>query len=146
VPPNGSRITYDNTIAGFGCRVTKAGARAFVLNYRTRGGRERRITIGSFPDWKTGAARAEASELKKRIDIGEDPLSSVEADRSAKTVADLCIRYIDEQLPKARQSTRREYRSLIDNEILPILKHVKVAEVTFSDIDGLHRKMSSRAP
>jgi hypothetical protein len=68
--------------------VTAAGFRPFILNYRTRTGRERRITIGQFPDWKT-AARDEAKALKQRIDRGGDPLADIEADRDAKTVADL---------------------------------------------------------
>ena len=56
-PAVGKVITYDTEVKGFGCRVYPSGARTFVLNYRTRGGRERRITIGSFPDWNTAAAR-----------------------------------------------------------------------------------------
>lgn len=35
------------------------GAPAFVLNYRA-GRRERRYTIGSFPDWNASQAREEA--------------------------------------------------------------------------------------
>ena len=50
-PARGNRITYDTAVKGFGCRVTAAGARAFILNYRTNAGRERRYTIGAFPDW-----------------------------------------------------------------------------------------------
>jgi hypothetical protein len=69
-PAVGKVITYDTEVKGFGCRVYPSGARTFVLNYRTRGGRERRITIGSFPDWNTAAARKEAAELKKAIDRG----------------------------------------------------------------------------
>ena len=92
-PSGSNRIFYDQDVKGFGCRVTAAGARSFVLNYRTRGGRERRFTIGRFPEWKTSAARTEAAELKKRIDRGEDPLAEIEADRRAKTVADLCDRF-----------------------------------------------------
>jgi hypothetical protein len=68
-PATGNRITYDDAVPGFGARVTAAGARAFVLNYRTRGdGRARRYTIGGFPDWSTGAARDEGmvdNRLKK---------------------------------------------------------------------------------
>ena len=35
-PEHGNRITYDDEPRGFGCRVTAAGARAFVLNYRRK--------------------------------------------------------------------------------------------------------------
>ena len=41
-PETGNRIAYDSDVAGFGCRVTAAGSRAFILNYRTRTARERR--------------------------------------------------------------------------------------------------------
>ena len=51
-PPTANRITYDDEVKGFGRRVTAAGTRAFILNYRTRGGRERRFTIGDAAHWK----------------------------------------------------------------------------------------------
>lgn len=143
-PARGNKITYDNAVKGFGVRVTAGGSRAFILNYRTKSLRERRFTIGSFPDWKTGAARTEAGELKKRIDIGEDPMAESEAERAAKTVADLCDRFEEEHLPKIRASTAREYRALIENEIRPSLKHLKAAAVSYADIDGLHRKITKR--
>ncbi len=143
-PPKGNRIHYDSEVKGFGCRVTAKGTRAFILNYRTRTGRERRYTIGAFPDWKTVAARAEASELKKRIDRGEDPLAEIEADRNAKTVADLCERFEEEHLARLRPNTAKDYRSQIRLEILPDLRHRKVADITFSDIDALHRKITRR--
>ena len=143
-PATGNRITYDARVKGFGVRITAAGTRAFVLNYRTRSGRERRFTIGSFPDWKVAAARKEAVELKKRIDRGEDPLAVIEADRGAKTMADLCKRFEDDHLPRCRPATARDYRAMISGEILPAMKNLKVAEVTFSDVDGLHRKITKR--
>jgi integrase len=143
-PEKGNRITYDADVKGFGIRVTAAGGRAYILNYRTRGGRERRFTIGSFPDWKTSAARTEAGELKKRVDRGEDPMADVEADRTAKTVADLCQRFEDEHLPKTRPATERDYKALIRNEIKPALKNLKVADIAFSDVDDLHRKITKR--
>jgi integrase len=143
-PEKGNRITYDSDVKGFGCRVTAAGGRAFILNYRTRAGRERRYTIGNFPDWKTSAARTEAGELKKRVDRGEDPMADVAADRTAKTVADLCQRFEEEHLPKTRPATERDYKALIRNEIKPALKNLKVADIAFSDVDDLHRKITKR--
>ena len=49
-PAKGSAITYDQEVKGFGCRVTAAGARSFVLNYRTRAGQERRFTIDAWTE------------------------------------------------------------------------------------------------
>jgi hypothetical protein len=93
-PTSGNRINYDEAVKGFGCRVTAAGARAFVLNYRRKSdGRERRATIGSFPDWSTAAAREEARRLKREIDGGGDPVGEQRESRNAATVADLCERF-----------------------------------------------------
>ena len=47
--------------------MTAASARAFVLNYVTKTGRERRYTIGQFLDWSTTAARAKAREMFRRF-------------------------------------------------------------------------------
>jgi integrase len=139
LPKQGNRISYDSEVAGFGARVTSGGSRAFILNYYTRIGRERRVTIGQFPDWSTVAARQEAKALKQRIDRGEDPLAELEAGREAKSVADLCHRFLTEHSArKNRASTQKDYASVVNRWILPKLKHRKAAEVTFSDIDDLH--------
>jgi hypothetical protein len=90
------------------------------------------------------AAREEAGELKKRIDRGEDPLAEVRADREAPTVAELCTHYQEDHLPKKRPSSQRDDRGMIANEILPAMRHLKVAAVTFSNIDALHRKITKR--
>ena len=63
----------DIEVKGFGLRITNNGAKSFVLDYRL-GGRQRRITIGSYPDWSVQAARKEAGDLKKLVDKGEDPM------------------------------------------------------------------------
>ena len=47
LPGSGNRIVYDADVKGFGARVTAAGARSFILNYRING-RERRHTSASF--------------------------------------------------------------------------------------------------
>ena len=122
--------------------MTAAGSRAFILNYRTRLGRERRFTIGGFPDWTVPAARDEARRLKQVIDLGGDPLAEVQAGRDLPTVAHLCKRYIEEHLPKKRPRSQLEDRSMIATRVLPALGPLKVADITFSDIDGLHRKIT----
>ena len=143
-PATGNLIRYDLRVKGFGIRVTAAGARAFILNYRTRSGRERRYTIGSFPDWTTAAARDEAKRLKQRVDRGEDPQADKEHDRTAPTVADMVARFEKEHFPRCRAATARDYALYIRKDILPALKHRKVAEVTYDDINALHQKITTR--
>jgi integrase len=144
-PKQGNRIIYDDVVAGFGCRVTAAGTKAYVLNYTVKGSaRERRLTIGSFRTWSTTAARARARELRREIDNGGDPLSDIEAERAAPTVADLIDRFVSEHLPRLRPSSQADYRRMIENHIRAHFgRHVKVADVRFEDIDRLHRRITA---
>jgi integrase len=144
-PAAGNRIVYDAEIKGFGVRVTKAGAKAFILNYRA-GGRERRYTIGSFPDWTTKAARDEAKILKRRIDKGEDPMAQRHEDRAAPTVASLADRFEEEHLSKRRPSTVTDYQSILRIYIRPQLGTTRVADVRHSDVEKLHRSVAKEAP
>ena len=142
VPAKGNKITYDDDVPGFGIRVTSGGSKSFVLNYLTKSGRERRITIGSCGDWSTSEARREARRLRQMIDQGGDPLADIEAERAAPTVGDLCDRFEAEHLPRKRPSTALEYGHMLRLKVRPALKHLKVADVTFDDIDRLHRKIT----
>lgn len=115
-PPKGNKVYYDAVgPAGLGARVTAAGTRSFIFNYRTRTtGRERRITIGKFPNWSVGAARAEAKRLRRLVDQGEDPLGNLQDARDAPTVADLIARFDAEHVEvRLRPGTALAYRSLI---------------------------------
>jgi len=105
-PEQGNKITYDDAVKGFGVRVTAAGGRAFILNYRRKlDGRERRYTIGNHPDWSTTAAREEAKRLKRLVDGGNDPVGEQEEKRAAATVADLCARFERDYLSRNRLSS-----------------------------------------
>jgi integrase len=142
-----NRITYDDSVPGFGARITSTGAVSFVLNYRRKAdGIERRFTIGTFPAWSVTAAREEAKRLKREVDGGGDPVGKFKAEREAPTVAGLCARFEAEHLPRLRPSTAQMYRGLIKNEVVPALGRMKVAAVGFEVIDQLHRNVSRRAP
>lgn len=143
-PDKGNRITYDDIVKGFGCRVTAAGARSFILNYLTKSGRERRITIGNCSDWSTTDARREAKRLRHLVDQGGDPLADIEDQRTAPTVAELIDRFEQEHLPRKRASTAADYRRMLKNHIRPHFgEHSKVADITFADIDRLHRRITN---
>lgn len=144
-PERGTRICYDSEVKGFGCRVTAAGAKAFVLNYRNSSGRERRFTIGRHPDWPVATARAEAKRLKLELRAnGSDPLAQMQDDRTAPTMADLAERYLEEHASKKRPSTQVDAERIFRTFVLPAFAHKKVAEITYADCEGLHRKITKR--
>jgi integrase len=142
-PERGNKIHYDDAVAGFGCRVTAAGARSFIFNYVVKAtGRERRYTIGQFPDWSTVLARQEARRLRQEVSRGGDPLGDIETAREAPTVADLIARFRQEHLPRKRPSTRAAYEIALNLHIAPALGHLKLADVSYADIDKLHRHVT----
>lgn len=124
-PKTGNRISYGEVVPGFGARVTAAGAKSFILNYHTRSGRERRLTIGKLrinqqsDGWSTAAARQEADRLKREIDTGNDPLANIEADRSQKTIGDLCKKFLEESKETNSESTSGGY----EGQIRPMAIH-----------------------
>ncbi len=152
-PATGQVICWDapdskggDHTSGFGVRVTSTGARSFIMNYRNKGGRERRMTIGSPPAWTVAAARKKAAELRYLIDAGEDPLAESEAERNAPTVWDLAERFEKDELPKRRPATRLDYSAILRRHILPRLGKLKVVEVSHSDVEKLHRQIAETAP
>ncbi|ABN78820.1 hypothetical protein Rsph17029_3737 [Rhodobacter sphaeroides ATCC 17029] len=91
-PQASTKIYYDDSLPGFGLRVTKGGGKAFILNYHINR-RERRFTIGNYPAWTAAAAREEARRLRRLIDQGSDPLEARNERRAAPDVADLWQEY-----------------------------------------------------
>lgn len=144
-PDVGNRVLYDADLRGFGVRITASGARAFVLNYRAKG-RERRITIGQYPTWTVLAARKQAEQLRRQIDLGQDPLDERIAERSAPTVRELFDRYASEHLPTKAPRSAADDRSMWQKDILPVLGPKKVAEISPRDCDELHRAISTTRP
>ena len=146
-PEIGNKLHYDDAVKGFAGRITAAGGRAFILNYRRKlDGRERRYTIGAFPDWGTTAAREEAKRLKRAIDGGADPVGEQEENRAVATMADLAARFERDYVPRKRQSTQRVYRQQIRTEILPAFGKSKVRAISHPDVDSFHNRLSARAP
>jgi integrase len=141
-PARGNRIMYDTQLRGFGVRVTAGGAIAFVLNYRVHG-RERRHTIGRYPEMSAVMAREEALRLREAVRQGHDPLIERERARGAPTVADLAEKYLrDHAEPFKRPLSVRDDKRLLTALILPRLRMLQVSALTRADVEKLHRQLA----
>lgn len=74
-PGPSDRVFWDQALKGFGVKVTPAGSRVYLVQYRRKGARQtRRYTIGRHgAPWTTEKAREAAAVLLARVRLGEDP-------------------------------------------------------------------------
>ncbi len=141
-PSRGQEILWDTEVKGFGVRLTPQGAKSFVLDYRA-GARQRRVTIGAYPDWTVAAARKAAKDLKRDIDGGTDPQNEKKTQRDAPTMRELWGRYKTEWLPQKAKTTQIDEVSIWEKIILPKLGKEKIGEIGPMDIDALHREVTN---
>jgi integrase len=129
---------------GFGLRVTKAGARAWVFQYRVKGtATERRMTIGELAAWPITRARDRVAALRRVVDEGGDPFGQVEAKRAAPDVAELIKRFITDALPSRQPRTQVEYKSVLERYILPAIGRMKVTDVEREHLESCHQQISA---
>lgn len=81
-------------VAGFGARRQRGASVAYVVKYRTAGGKQRWQTIGRHgAPWTPDMARNEARRILGEVAKGNDPAFTKLAERRAETVAELCAMY-----------------------------------------------------
>lgn len=149
--PEAKRYTvWDTDIRGFGLRVSPAGARSYVLQYRPKGASRseppKMVTIGQHGAITTDQARAIAAELRGRIAKGEDPSRDTSWRSEGATVAELCDIYLADM--KKRGVTDRGYNDaeqIIRLHIKPALGKLRVADVRESDVQTLVERVPAAA-
>ena len=119
-PRTRSTVRLGHGHQGIRIRITARGAKAFVLDYRAKG-RQRRITIGSYPDWTVCRSREEAKAMKRAVDRGADPMAERHCEAAAPNMRDLWERYRSDHLPSKAARTQADERSMWEKLILPVL-------------------------
>lgn len=142
---------WDTDVTGFGCKVTPAGKKVFIFQYRRKGQDSktapRRITLGNYGEITPDRAQAMAANLRLEVKAGGDPAAAWRPGESP-TVSDLAERFLQEYLPTKkrppRDSTIRYYETLFRCHVLPELGSVPVGTVTPTDVEKLHGRMRAK--
>jgi integrase len=139
---SGTRDTYmwDGEVRGFGCKVTPAGARVYILKYAFRGA-QRWLTI-------VGTARSRPTKrATKRSNCGErSPAAKIPPPRDRRsadlTIDELGDRYLAEWAePRKKPRSIEEDRRNLSLHIRPELGCTMVGDVSRQDVLRLHHKM-----
>ena len=143
---------WDTEKPGFGIKVTPAGKKVYVLQYRMggRGSPTRRYTIGQHGvAWTADSAKKEASRLLLMVDQGIDPIASrqkVERDSlelSFNAVADSFLEL------EVKPNWRKSYNfaeSALRLHVRPHLKDTPLPSLTTSDLVRVFDKMPVGQP
>jgi integrase len=134
-------FAWDSELLGFGAIAYPTGRKSYVIQYRTAGGRSRRLALGAHGVLTADQARRLAMEKLGAVRMGKDPADERRALRDAPTVVELAERYIEEHLPKKKPRSAREDRRILIRYVLPVLGNRRVADVTSAELGKLHASL-----
>lgn len=133
----------DTLVPGFLCKITPAGRKVFMLQYRTNAGERRKPALGLYGELTVEQARSLAQEWLAQVRRGGDPAAEKAQARQAPTVTELCTKFMEDYSKKRNKlSTQAGYQAVINRNIIPLLGRKKVQDVKRPDIAGLMEKLS----
>lgn len=140
--PTRDRFIWDEDLTGFGLRVTKAGVKSYVVQYRVPGARlARRLTVAKVGKVTPEHARQTARAMLADVVRGVDPAAARKESRQAPTVGELLDRFDREHIAvRLKPKTARSYPRLMDARIRPRFGTMRVKDVTRTDVARWHHK------
>src|SRR4051812_41727001 len=127
----------DGAIKGFGIRTKPSGVSSYLVQYRTKEGRTRRLVLGKVGVLTPDEARTLAGEKLKEVARGGDPSADRHVAREALTVSDLADLYVrngPSEKPNKKASSWGADKSNIERHIKPLLGRKIAKSLTSADI------------
>jgi integrase len=151
-PGSGDVFLWCSEVKRFGLRVKPSGVKSFLIQYRTRQGKSKRLTIGQYPTWTPEQAREHAKALLRLVDQGADPAQDIQAERGLITMDTLLDEYqngLESGTILARGGKGLKPRTLInhrwrmDKHVRPRLGRAFVKDVSSGDILRLFQAVAA---
>ncbi len=140
----GELFAWDSGLPGFGLRVGRR-RKSWLVQYRDRSGRTRRLSLGSFPVTPLKEARARAIEVLAAVERGEDPAEKRAHERQTPTLETFAERYRTEyaEAHKRPHSVASE-ASLLRVHLLPALGAKRLDVIRSSDVARFHAALREK--
>jgi integrase len=144
-PESGELNLWDSEVPGFGLRVRAGGSRVYVVEYRNREQRKRRVTLGPHGRLTVEQARKQATQTIAAVGRGDDPAEVRQEERAAPTVAELATRYLDQHAkPKKKLASIGADERILRLHVLPELGRRRAAAIGLKEIADLHHEMRGK--
>lgn len=148
-PASGTTELWDTDLPGFGARISYGGRKTFFVMTRVNG-KQRRFTVGQYPLLTLAEARDRARKLFRDAAKGVDPkererIDQREAQKARQdTFAIIAKQYMQEHGSKRKSGA--ELQRKLDKDILPVIGHLPIAEITRADIKELLLEKAAMFP
>lgn len=148
-PPVKGRETYwDDKTPGLGLRVAATGKMSYVVDFRTKSGRQRRLVIGDANLIPLVEARKIAVSISVDVAEGRDPAQERRDEKRRVRYARvnlLCDRFLEEhaKIHKKAKSAYEDERQ-IEKYIRKAFGKKVIEEVEFEDIQRFHSGFADR--
>jgi integrase len=135
-PKQADDYLWDQALKGFGVKVTPAGSKVYLVQYRLggRSGRTRRVTIGKHGPLTPDQARREAKHILGQVANHHDVAEERRQAHKSISISQLCDLYLTEGCATKKESTLVRDRSRIERHIKPLLGRKSVKLVSQVDI------------
>jgi integrase len=144
-PQSGEINLWDSEVPGFGLRLRAGGSRVYVVEYRNREQRKRRITLGPHGRLTVEQARDLAQQALAAVGRGEDPAEARNEERAAPTVVELAKRYLDQHArPKKKPASIAADERILRLYVLPALGRRRAAALGLKEVADLHHAMRDK--
>ncbi|MGZ9109157.1 MAG: tyrosine-type recombinase/integrase [Micavibrio sp.] len=133
----------DGAVKGFGVRLKPSGIGSYIVQYRNKEGRTRRMTVGRIGILTPEQARDEAKDKLREAAKGGDPSVDRQAARQSMTVAELCDWYLRDAKAWVKPSTLAVDKSRIEAHVKPLLGNRAVSGLILTDIEKFQADVAS---
>jgi integrase len=138
-PGKDDAIIFDTDLGGFGLRLRQGDGRVrktWVAQYRAKGRRTRRVTIGTIEKLRPAQAREAARKLLARVALGDDPQAAKENQRAraARTFRSAAEAYLAAKRPQLRPISHRISKLYLLGGYFWPLHPCGVSEITRADV------------
>lgn len=130
---------------GLYLEVAPSGGRWWRLKYR-HGGRERRISLGTYPDTSLQLARRKRDDARSLLAEGKDPSAERQAEKLARadTFGSIATEWLEKRRESLKPVTFGKLQWLLDIQLGPFIGRRPIASIRPADILPALRKIEAR--